>query len=158
MKFLNKLFKNQTTPNIESQESKKDIKQNTITLDLYAHYPEHPYINPNRDIDTFLYNVKHNKAIIVPQDNMIRDDLNLLPGDIYLIFWLFKHRNQQFPMFFETFFGIDVQKEIQILQKRKFIDSNLKVTPLGCEQIDDYAIYLQEMKTYLKNNFKNELI
>ena len=148
----------QKIKNLFKKETKKTVTHTKIPeIEFYKDYPNQPYISSNRDIDRWLTACQKEPKYIVPYENMVRDDIGLLPGDIYLLYFLFRHRNKKFPYYFEYFFGIDVHKELQFLEANGFIDQNAKPTQNGRKQIDDYAIYLEQMKHYLQQNFSNEI-
>lgn len=154
-KKIQQFFKNESTTSKNTVQKNKNAQP---TIDFYEDYPEQPYINPKRDVQDWLKEARTNPNLIVPRENMERDEIGLLAGDIYLLYWLFRYRNQEFPIYFEYFFGIDVNQELNFLKKKNFINENLRPTQEGCYQIDDYAIYLDQMKHFLKQNYPTEKV
>ena len=138
----------------QKSHNKQQIEQPLVSK-LYQTYPEQPYIHPNRDLEAWEAAAQADATLLVPQENMVRDDLGLLPGDIYLLYFLFRHRNEQFPYYFEYFFGIDVEQELTFLTSQGLINEQYRPTKEGCLQIDDYAFYLEKMKQYLQQLYPN---
>lgn len=63
-----------------------DFMANLDTIKkLYKDYPEMPYINPDRDFDTFIDKLDVQKEHLVPKRNMERTEEGLLPGHIILL-------------------------------------------------------------------------
>lgn len=145
----------------KSEETHEDLPETPRpqkAIPFYADYPEQPYISPNRDVTKWLDVATTDTNWRVPKDNMYRDDMGLLPGDIFLLYWLFRYRNTDFPYYFEYFFGINPFDEMDLLVDKHLLDEHHKLTPLGCEQIDDYAVYLNQIKPIIKKRFPDDVI
>ena len=77
---------------------------------IYQHYPEQPYIAPERDLESWLFAQKCNASKRVPQRNMTRLSCGLLPGHIILLWRInFGTYTTETPIskYFEYTYGID---------------------------------------------------
>ena len=85
---------------------------------IYQNYPQIPYINPQRDLNTWLKDLKIGKAKLVPKRNMETTPDGLLPGDLILLwriaFGTFTNKSW-FPKYFEYDYGIDAPSHLQNL-------------------------------------------
>lgn len=50
---------------------------------------------------------------------MVRNEDGLLPGHIYMLYWLNKFTNKRIPQYFEYEYGIDFEKEVILLRDRE---------------------------------------
>lgn len=90
---------------------------------VYKGYPEIPYISPDRDILSWMEQVSLFNNV-VPKENMVRLEENLLPGHI-LMLWRVGFNNftniTTIPTYFEYQYGIDGNKAIQTLKTKQYI-------------------------------------
>lgn len=66
---------------------------------------------------------------------MQRYDDGLLPGHIYMLYWLQKYTNKKVPAYFEYKYGIDFEKEKGFLCEKLYLDNTNKPTPKGVDAI-----------------------
>lgn len=129
MGLLNKLFGLVKTTN----SSKKQIIYDTY----YSNYPIKPYISDERNVEEWMERTKlFPKQNIIPKNMMTPYSDGLLPGHIYMIYWLMKYKNKKVPVYFEYRYGIDFKKEKEFLFRNKYLDANNKPTQLGLEAIN----------------------
>lgn len=110
---------------------------NIVCSRYYSEYPEKPYISKDRECNTNWLEQAERFPIqsIVSIEKMIRFDDNLLPGHIYLLYWLGKKKQTgRIPAYFEYRYGIDAIKEISILTDAGYLEEN-KPTEKGIEAI-----------------------
>ena len=65
--------------------------------------------------------------------------MQLLPGHVYMLYWLKKYTNKSVPAYFEYKYGIDFEKEKAFLHKEGFLDSMNKPTAKGEKAIEDHS-------------------
>lgn len=114
---------------------------------LYTNYPEMPYINPNRDFDTFMDKLDVQKEHLVPKRNMLRTDDGLLPGHIILLWRLDLgtfSTESAIPRYFEYIYGINAPAELEGL-----IEDGLAYQMSAKETL--YLVNAGTLKKILKN-------
>ena len=98
---------------------------------FYSDYPEMPFVSQDREINTGWLTQTTLSSNLVKREMMTRYDDGLLPGHVYLLYWLGKGRKKRIPAYFEYEYGIFVQKEIQFLTSRGYLDADGKPTVKG---------------------------
>ena len=131
MGLINKLFGLIKTTN----SSEKQIIHDTY----YSNYPVKPYISDERNVEEWMERTKlFPKQNIIPKIIMTPYSDGLLPGHIYMLYWLKKYKNKRVPAYFEYRYGIDFEKEKEFLFCNKYLDANGKPTQLGLEAINKH--------------------
>lgn len=131
MGLINKLFGLIKNTNF----SEKQIIYDTY----YSNYPVKPYISDERNIGEWMERTKlFPKQNIIPKTMMTPYSDGLLPGHIYMLYWLKKYKNKRVPAYFEYRYGIDFEKEKEFLFCNKYLDTNDKPTQLGLEAINKH--------------------
>ncbi len=97
----------------------------------YRDYPESPYVSPDRDMKDWNKKVSMFPDMMVKREMMIRDDDGLLPGHVYMLYWINKYKNKEIPVYFEYKYGINYNKELEYLKKRDLIDAQNMLTSSG---------------------------
>lgn len=116
---------------------KKTTKQ--IIIDkFYYDYPEKPYISDDRGKDWIEKAVFMPKQMLVKKSMMKRYADGLLPGHVYMLYWLKKYINKKAPVYFEYKYGIDFEKEKMFLKKNGFLDDNDTPTEKGNKAIEKH--------------------
>lgn len=113
----------------ETQKQSRIAKQ--IIKLYYADYPETPYISNERKADWLEKAQIFPKQSIIPKSIMNRFSDGLLPGHIYMLYWLKKHTNKIVPSYFEFKYGIDFEKEKSFLYSGGYLDIDNKPTEKG---------------------------
>ena len=116
-----------------SEKQSRTAKQ--IIKRFYANYPEAPYISNDRPKDWIERAELFPDHSIIPVEMMKRYSDGLLPGHIYMLYWLKKYTNKKVPVYFEYKYGIDFEKERLFLYSNGFLNVNNKPTENG-----EYAI------------------
>ena len=102
----------------------------------YSDYPEKPFISDERDFDRWMDAARmFPKQTIIPKSIITRYDDGLLPGHVYMLYWLKKYTNKKVPAYFEYKYGIDFVKEKAFLSKNGFLTDTYKPTDKGEEAI-----------------------
>lgn len=114
---------------------------------LYKDYPEMPYINPDRDFDTFMDKLDVQKEHLVPKRNMERTEEGLLPGHIILLWRLDLgtfSTESAIPRYFEYIYGIHALDALDY-----FIEEGLAYQMSAKETL--YLVNAGTLKKILKN-------
>ncbi len=98
----------------------------------YENYPEKPFISQDRELNTNWIEQAEMfpKQSIIPPIIMERYSDGLLPGHIYMLYWLKKYTNKRVPSYFEYKYGIDFYKEKRFLTQNGYL-VNSKPTQKG---------------------------
>ena len=139
--FLNK---RSATKNEKSVLSTQKRNTERIIKMYYADYPEIPYISPDRDKKWFEQAEMFPVASIVQKQMMKRYADNLLPGHIYMLYWLKKYTNKRVPVYFEYKYGIDFEKEKKFLYENGFLNDMDKPTEKGESAIKRHAKVIEK--------------
>ena len=121
----------------QSRTAKQIIKR------LYADYPEPPYISNDRKADWIDRAELFPKQCIIPKSMMERNADGLLPGHIYMLYWLKKYTNKSIPAYFEYKYGINFEKEKAFLLQNEYLDEKNKPTEKGKQIINQYFDVIQ---------------
>ena len=105
---------------------------------FYAGYPETPYISNDRKENWIERAELFPKHCIIPKTMLTRFPDGLLPGHVYMLYWLKKHTNKKVPSYFEYRYGIDFEKEKDYLYEYKYLDDRNKPTDKGEEAIKNH--------------------
>lgn len=114
------------------------IKKQIISM-FYADYPEKPYISSNRKAEWIEMATTFPKTAVVQRTMMQRYADGLLPGHVYMLYWLNKYTNKKVPAYFEYKYGIDFEKERAFLLDNGFLDSMNKPTAKGENAIKKHS-------------------
>ena len=127
-----------TTDEKQSRTAKQIIKR------FYADYPETPYISNDRPKDWIERAELFPAQCIIPVEMMKRYSDNLLPGHVYMLYWLKKYTNKKVPVYFEYKYGIDFEKEKDFLYSNGFLNENAKPTDKGEAAIKKHADVIEK--------------
>lgn len=124
------------------EQVSKTTKQ--IIIDkYYSDYPVIPYISDERSSDWIERAEMFPKQSIISKSTMTRYPDGLLPGHIYMLYWLEKYTNKIVPEYFEYRYGIDFNKEKQFLALRGYLACD-KPTIKGKEAIKNHYEIIEE--------------
>lgn len=135
--FVKKKTLKETKPKPEINK-KKSKTATAIINRFYADYPELPYISDSREKDWIESAEMFPKQYIIPKEMMTRFSNGLLPGHIYMLYWLKRYTNKKVPVYFEYKYGIDFEKEKLFLKNNGFLNDLDKPTEKGEKAIKDY--------------------
>ena len=116
-----------------------------IEKTFYSDYPKMPYISHERDFEDWLQRVAmFPEQMLVPRNNMVENEDGLLPGQVYLLYWLEKQKKEKdYPGYFEYAYGIDPGCEVTRLQQYGLLNDDRKLTDKGWSILrKDWAIIL----------------
>lgn len=75
---------------------------------------------------------------------MIRYSDGLLPGHIYMLYWLGKYANRRIPAYFEYDYGIHFVAEKEFLKKHGYLNDVDKPTELGKQAVETHYDVVEE--------------
>lgn len=116
-----------------------NLKAKKIVSMFYSDYPETPYISNDRKPEWIEMAKTFPKTAIVQKSMMKRYADGLLPGHVYMLYWLKKYTNKKVPSYFEYKYGIDFEKERAFLFNEGFLDSMNKPTIKGDKAIEKHS-------------------
>lgn len=118
--------------NSMQQFKASDTYCQTIYDLYYKDYSEKPFISQDREFNTNW--IEQSKMFpnqsLVSEAMMKRYPDGLLPGHIYMLYWLKKYTNKRVPSYFEYKYGIDFYKEKEFLTQNGYLE-NSKPTHKG---------------------------
>lgn len=132
----------ETKPKPESEKKSKTAI--TIINRFYSDYPETPYISNDREKAWIGRAETLPEQSIIPKEIMTRFENGLLPGHIYMLYWLKRYTNKRVPVYFEYKYGIDFEKEKMFLKNNGFLNDLDKPTEKGEKAISDYYIVVEK--------------
>lgn len=122
-------------------------KQNRLAKQIinrfYTNYPEIPYVSNDRPKDWIERAEMFPKQCIIPVSTMERYSDSLLPGHIYMLYWLKKSTNKKVPSYFEYKYGVNFEKEKLFLLENGFIDDINKPTEKGEKAITEHYTVIE---------------
>lgn len=137
---LESLFDKNEAAQKQSRTAKQIIKK------FYADYPEPPYISNDRNADWIEKAELFPRQCIIPKSMMERYADGLLPGHIYMLYWLKRYTNKSVPAYFEYKYGLDFDKEKIYLYENGYLGDNYKPTQKGEEAITNHFDVIQNHK------------
>lgn len=131
-------------------EPKREPKPSRVVKEIinsfYSDYPEKPYISNERKRDWIEKASLFPNQCIIPKLTMTRYDNGLLPGHIYMLYWLKKYTNKKVPAYFEYRYGINFEKEKGFLFENGYLDSLDKPTEKGERAIKQHYSVIENHK------------
>ena len=115
-----------------------------IIKKFYSNYPEKPYISPDREEKWISQAESFPTSSLVQKQMMKRYADNLLPGHVYMLYWLKKYTNKKVPSYFEYKYGIDFEKEKLFLYENGFLNEMNKPTEKGESAIKRHAKVIEK--------------
>lgn len=125
---------------IACQEEASTAYRNKIWNTYYKDFPEKPFISKDRELYTQWEEQMGLFPSFIDKNMMFRYKDGLLPGHVYMLYWLGKYRfgYRRIPVYFEYKYGIWFTKELDFLKSYDLIDENYKPTPKGSEKIKEH--------------------
>lgn len=142
--FKQPIRKNNKTDEIEQNEIDKN-QQIPASKDYcdkvygkyYYNYPIKPFISKDREVRTqwLEQSEMFPEQSIVPKNNMIRYIDGLLPGHVYMLYWIKNVNRKRIPSYFEYKYGIHFNKEKEFLTDHGYLKDG-KLTEKGERAIE----------------------
>lgn len=119
--------------------------QNMIYEKFYSSYPEKQFISQDRELNTnWIEQVDlFHAQSLVEKSMMIRYKDGLLPGHIYMLYWLEKYKNKRIPVYFEYKYGIEFEKEKIFLEENGFLNNGVP-TVKGKDFLEQHINVVEE--------------
>lgn len=111
---------------------------------FYNGYPEMPFISQDRELNTNWIEQAHMFGVTPTKDMMKRYSDGLLPGHVYMLYWINKYNNKKVPAYFEYEYGINFEAEKDYLIKNGYLDSSLTPTFKGLEAINKHIAVIEK--------------
>lgn len=111
---------------------------------FYKGYPEMPFISQDRELNTNWIEQAHMFGVTPTKDMMKRYSDGLLPGHVYMLYWLNKYNNKKVPAYFEYEYGINFEAEKDYLIKNGYLDNSLTPTFKGLEAINKHIAVIEK--------------
>ena len=129
---------------VKTQEINQQNRiQQQIIKQFYADYPEKPYISAERESSWIERAEMFPAATLVQKQMMKRFADGLLPGHVYMLYWLKRYTNNKVPAYFEYKYGVDFEKEKEFLYANGFLDEMNKPTEKGEAAIKRHEIVIE---------------
>ncbi|MFQ6793805.1 MAG: tetratricopeptide repeat protein [Thomasclavelia sp.] len=103
----------------------------------YYDYPIKPYISKDREVRTkwLEQSEMFPELSIIPKNTMVRYLDGLLPGHVYMLYWIKNVNRKRIPTYFEYKYGIQFSKEKEFLTDNGYL-KNGKLTEKGERAIE----------------------
>lgn len=113
-----------------SKAKKPKTTKEIIIKRFYSDYPEIPYISDDRGAE-WIEHATTFSNVTVDRSMMVRYADGLLPGHVFMLYWLGRYTNKKVPKYFEYKYGVDFAKEKEFLHENGFLNDEDKPTPKG---------------------------
>lgn len=155
MGIFNAIFNFTKRQQVHTASNLSPAQKKVIKL-FYADYPEKPYISPDRNFEQWVEMASLFPHCRVSIENMTRFSDGLLPGHVYMLYWIGKFPNKKVPQYFEYEFGIDFQQEVLFLQSRNYLTDTRTVTPTGEAAIKRHRKIITERQKRTAKNRRSQ--
>ena len=142
--FKQPVRKNNKTNEIEQNEIDKNQQIpasknycDKVYSKYYLNYPIKPFISKDREVRTqwLEQSEMFPEQSLVPKNNMIRYIDGLLPGHVYMLYWIKNVNRKRIPSYFEYKYGIQFSKEKEFLTDNGYLKDG-KLTEKGENAIE----------------------
>ena len=114
---------------------------------FYKGYPEMPFISQDRELNTNWIEQAQMFGVSPTQEMMTRYSDGLLPGHVYMLYWIREIHRKRIPVYFEYQYGINFTDEQDFLCKQGYLTSEMKVTKKGESAIDLHYSVIEDHKS-----------
>lgn len=114
---------------------------------FYKGYPEMPFISQNRELNTNWIEQAQMFGVSPTKEMMTRYSDGLLPGHVYMLYWIREIHRKRIPVYFEYQYGINFTDEQDFLCKQGYLTSEMKVTKKGESAIDLHYSVIEDHKS-----------
>lgn len=125
-------------------KAKKKAFVKLVEQTFYAGYPEVPYISEDRPQEWLQRASAFPEQTIIPKAMMKRYADGLLPGHVYMLYWLKKYTEKKVPAYFEYKYGVNFEREVSFLLESGYLDSENKPTAKGEAAIKKHYKVIEE--------------
>lgn len=121
---------------------------NYIYKKYYSDYPEKPFISKDREIysNWLIETEQFPEPRLLPIEMMTRYDDGLLPGHVYMLFWIdsIQGKGRKIPVYFEYAYGIEFVKEREFLLKEGYLEDENHLSEKGRNAIERHKDVINE--------------
>lgn len=112
----------------------------------YSGYPEMPFISKDRELydSTWEESLAFFPNRIIAKETMTRFNDGLLPGHVYMLYWIHMINRKQVPGYFEYEYGIQFDKEKKFLVAQGYLDQSGKLSKKGENAIKRHIRIIKE--------------
>lgn len=136
-------------------KSEKKSTRQIIIEKFYSDYPEIPYVSEERGCEWIEIATGFPIQSIIPKQIMTRYNDGLLPGHIYMLYWLKIHSEKSIPLYFEYQYGINFEKEKEFLRENGYLSNLDKPTGEGMLAIENHFDVIENHM--IPNQYKQKL-
>lgn len=123
--------------------------QDEIIARFYSDFPERPFISKDSEVrNDWVEAASLFPQFLIKKEAMERLDNGMLPGEVYLLYWISKSKRSRVPVYFERKYGINFWEKKQSLQENGYLTEDGKLTDLGEETIRQYSEVIKKHKLY----------
>lgn len=105
--------------------------RNKLYKMFYKNYPEMPFISQDRELNTNWIDQAQMFGATPTKEMMVRYSDGLLPGHVYMLYWIKEIHRKRIPVYFEYQYGINFTDEQDFLYKQGYLTSEMKLTSKG---------------------------
>ena len=131
-------------------EASNEYRQKVWDI-FYSDYIEKPFVSKDRELNTNWLEqaiIRKPPMPLVQKKNMKRYSDGLLPGHIYMMYWIDKYKlKRRIPAYFEYKYGIEFLKEKDFLEANGFIENNI-LTKKGKTAIQKHISAINNHKNH----------
>lgn len=127
-----KSFSSEQIDSMQRLEASKHYRDKIYSM-FYKGYSEMPFISQDRELNTNWIEQAEMfpKQCIIPKSMMKRFSDGLLPGHIYMLYWIKEVHRKRIPSYFEYKYGINFTDEQLFLKKNGYLTQEMKLTDKG---------------------------
>lgn len=123
-------------------EASKTYRDKICAL-FYKGYPEPPFISMDRELNTNWIEQANYFGVTPAREMMVRYSDGLLPGHIYMLYWIKNVHRERIPAYFEYRYGVNFYKEKIFLTENGYLKDD-KPTEKGERAISKHYKIIEE--------------
>lgn len=105
--------------------------RNKLYKMFYKGYSEMPFVSQDRELNTNWIDQAQMFGASPAKEMMVRYSDGLLPGHVYMLYWIKVIHRKRIPVYFEYQYGINFTDEQDFLYKQGYLTSEMKLTSKG---------------------------
>ena len=113
----------------------------------FRDYPEMPFVSLDREQNTsWIHQAESFPDMIIKPEKMVRYADGLLPGHVYMLYWMSRNKRKRIPAYFEYDYGICFISEKAYLLENGYINNEDILTIKGLNAITEHNEVIDERK------------
>ena len=105
--------------------------RNKLYKMFYKGYSEMPFVSQDRELNTNWIDQAQMFGASPAKEMMVRYSDGLLPGHVYMLYWIKEIHRKRIPVYFEYQYGINFTDEQDFLYKQGYLTSEMQLTSKG---------------------------